>query len=279
MKCDIILRTCSEVYAVHPHSTYTLDKDSSRMVGPGVTKSEILLRSLYSLVQTMNQADFDLRLIIIDDHSSKECLENMKKILKICKYPSEIINMETTGNGASLKVVYDWALKNGRDYLFFVEDDYLHAPTCINEMFNDHKIFQKKLNHEVALSPCDNPDNYSKPQYENIPCNIGLGKNRHWRTVTNSTSTFFCSHEILKKYWMYFEVMTNYGKGEKKNEVMVRNEIWKKPFTDGSGAFLLNPIPSLSIHLQYATEFENQQSPFIDWKKWWDNSDWRNVIK
>jgi glycosyltransferase involved in cell wall biosynthesis len=245
------------------------------MVGPGVPKSEITLRSLYSLIKTINQADFDLRLIIIDDHSSKECLENIEKILKICKYPAEIINMETTGNGASLKTVYDWALKNGRDYLFFIEDDYLHAPTCMSEMLYDHITFQKKLNHEVALSPCDNPDNYLKQSYSNLPCNIGLGENRHWRTVTNSTSTFFCSHEILKKYWTYFEVMTNYGKGEKKDEVIVRNKIWEKPFTDGSGAFLLSPIPSLSIHLQYATEFEEQRSPFINWKEWWNDSDWR----
>lgn len=272
IECDVILRTCSEVYAAHPHKTEK-GENYPRMTGADVSKSEIILHSLNSLIKTMNNCSEDLRLVIVDDHSSAECLESMRKLLRLCRFPTEIISIEDRGNGASLKAAYEWALKNGRRVLFFAEDDYLYDLTCMDEMVYVYRVFREKLKHEVALFPCDYPDNYMKPKYSNIPSHIVLGKKRHWRTIVNSTCTFLCSNKLLKDYWKYFEPMTRYESDESVSEETTYNKLWKMPYIDGGGAFLFSPIPSLSVHLQYATDFEDQRSPFINWKEWWDSSD------
>jgi hypothetical protein len=266
IKCSIILRTCSEVYALHQSAEI---KSLPRILGSEISKQEIILRSLNSLVKAINNCNEELSLTIIDDHSSSECLEEMEKILENCSVKVETFSLDETGNGASLGGVLDYGKEVGDGLLFFVEDDYVYNQNCLVEMFDTYRIFKEKLASEIALAPCDNMDNYIT-DYRNVPCNIGIGSNRHWRTVTNSTCTFMCSSALLEKYWFIFDKLRLWGDSNISESTTI-NSIWTAPFRNAGGAFLLNPIPSLAIHLAY----KDQIPPFVEWEKWWEEANWR----
>jgi glycosyltransferase involved in cell wall biosynthesis len=270
MECDVILRTCNRVYTVHASGD---GGKNQRIPGPKFTKLDIMTRCVSSLITSMNLVDsnfVDLRLIVVDDHSSNVGIRKIKSLMKKCKCPTEFISLENgTGNGASLKACYDWARSNGKEYLFFVEDDYLHDPACLPEMLYELEFFKIKLkNHEVALFPYDNIDNYMQASKNSVPCFMMIGSKRHWRTVTNATSTFLCSKNILERYWYLFERMEDDGKDPSVSEDTTTNLIWTAPYRQAGGAYLLSPIPSLSLHFH----FNEHLAPFIDWKKWWDES-------
>lgn len=262
---DVILRTCDKVYSVHESSSEV----KHRMPNSKTTKLEILLRCVNSLIVSMNQIDSGLRLIIIDDHSAE--LKEIEKLIEKCNHSIEVISLEDTGNGASMYACFKWAKNNGTDRLFFVEDDYLHGINCIPEMIYEYDFFKIKLNHEVALFPCDNMDLYMQPQKNIIPCNIGVGRKRHWRSTMFSPYTFLCSKEILERYWYLFAMSEEYGKDPNVDESTTVNLIWSAPYRNAGGAFLLSPIPSLSLHFH----FKEHLSPFIDWESWWDKNEYK----
>lgn len=263
MKLDIILRTCDNIYTVHKSS----NESSFRIPGSEFSKSDIMLVCINSLINSINLHKGDIRLIVVDDHSSN--IESIKKVVNECIYPTEFIEVNGSGNGDSLKTCYEWALKNGRDYLFFVEDDYLHDSCCISEMLTDLEFFKTKLNgREVTLFPYDNIDNYIQSYKNNIPCFMTLGSKRHWRTVTNSTFTFMCSKEIIERYWYLFDRATQYGKDLSVSEDNTINLIWSAPYKGSGGAYLLSPMPSLSLHFH----FKEHLSPYVNWEKWWEQS-------
>jgi len=259
---DVILRTCSNVYTVHESASEV----KHRATGPDVSKLEISLRCMNSLITSMNRVNDGLRLIIVDDHS--DGLDKIKKLSEKCNHYTEIISLEDTGNGASMYTCFKYAKEFGRDLLFFVEDDYLHDITCIPEMIYEYDLFKLKLNHEVALFPYDNVELYMHPQKNVIPCNMGIGRNRHWRSTLFSTDTFLCSREILERYWYLFAMTKDYGKDSYVDESTTVNVIWNAPYKGAGGAFLLSPIPALAVHLH----FKEHLSPFVDWESWWDRN-------
>lgn len=261
MQLDVILRTCDQVFSVHNSGS----GNQYRVPGPGFTKLDVMLRCVNSLLISMNLVE-DLRLVVVDDHSDN--VEEIKNLLKKSRHPIEFISMTETGNGPSLKACYDWAQKEGREYLFFVEDDYLHSPLCIQEMVSDLPMFKKKLDYEVALFPGDNIDLYKQAEKNNFPCYMTLGSNRHWRTACCSTSTFLCSRHLFKKYRFLFEKMTHYGRDPSIGEATTYNQIWTAPYSQTGGAFLLSPIPTLSLHFH----FQEHLSPFTNWQDWWSHA-------
>lgn len=262
MQLDVILRTCDQVFSVHESGS----GNQYRVPGPAFTKLDIMLRCINSLLISMNLSKEDLRLVVVDDHSNE--IERIRNLLERCNHPVKFIPMIETGNGVSLKVCYDWAQEEGRDYLFFVEDDYLHSSLCVQEMISELPMFRKKLNYEVALFPCDNIDNYMQTAKNNVPCFITLGSNRHWRTTCNSTSTFLCSKYLFEKYYFLFEKMTHYGRDPSVGEATTYNQIWTAPYNQMGGAFLLSPIPTLSLHFH----FQEHLSPFTNWQDWWSRA-------
>ena len=263
MQCDVILRTCDRVYTVHESS-----RGAATRVGG--SKLETIEHCINSLVRTMNATKDDLRLIIVDDHSSDDAIEVMTEAASRCRHMVKLIHIAAAhyGNGRSMRTCYEWARDHGNEYLYFVEDDYLHDLTCIPEMLADLELFRMMLGgHEVAMNPCDNPDNYMQPDKNKIPSFIAMGSRHHWRTVSNSTATFLCSKAILKQYWYLFDRMADYGDPAVSEDNTI-NKIWQAPYNQAGGAYMVSPIPSLALHLH----FEEHLSPFIDWKKWWENS-------
>ena len=263
---DVILRTCDTIKSVH----YDCNGKTDRLVGPEYTKLDIIKCCVNSLVKSMNRITDGIRLIIVDDHSSSEGIERIKQIANTCIHPTEFISLESgTGNGPSLTECYKAASESESDLFYFVEDDYLHDPMCIDEMIYERNMAMSRLNHEVSTFPADNVDNYLDARKNSVPCFMFLGKTRHWRTTTNATSTFMCSKSILDRYLYLFKLMGQQKPGDDTiNEDNTTNVIWNAPYKNAGGAYLLSPIPSLAIHFH----FKEHVIPYIDWKSWWEKN-------
>ncbi len=246
---DIILRTCSK----------TSMRKGERVVG--ADKTEIIVRCLHSLITAINNVVrvrlSSIRLTVIDDHSSPECINKIQNILATCACDTKLIHLESSGNRASVRACFEYARDRGAEVIYFVEDDYLHFPSALAEMIEAYESFSKNLaGREVALFPVDYPDRYAPAGiYES---RIVLGARRHWRTVKHSTATFLSSRTGVFKNWEIYEKIWN-GQSEFINEDETFNQVWQ------NNATLFSPIPSLAFHLQ----FPENLPPFAEWEEVW----------
>lgn len=254
LSLDIILRTHSFI-DIHPNPTPRYC---------GVDKTTLVEKCVKSLVQSANRYDGKIKFIWFDDHSSQDMIDKVFRVFTQSKHEVEFHPLEQRGWNASGLAQFDAGRSSDADLVYFVEDDYLHYPTAIEEMIDAYLTFKKNLGIEVGIHPYDDPDNYL-PLYID-ECRIVLGKNRHWRTNKYSTFTVMCSPEIVRKFWSRFytvatEYMTEWGEKNQIQEGTTINHIWRWEVK------LFTPIPSVALHMGY----ERQLDPYIDWKALWDS--------
>src|SRR6056300_1663020 len=139
-------------------------------------KLEYSLRSLNSLIKSIKYLreklpEINIKLIILDDHSNNENLNKIKKIsqkeisaeiisLDHTKYKSfikEQKSKETFSNLASLLNSFEIGKDQGEDLVFFVEDDYLHFETMLEEMLSSFQRISSQLNKDIFMCPSDYP--------------------------------------------------------------------------------------------------------------------------
>lgn len=256
MRLAIHLQTHSDI-SVHGAHRYV-----------GAPKGEITLRCAQSLVTSINQADGDVILRVFDDHSSPEVVAMLGEILAGCRHPVEFAALRDRGYNASCLASFSRACDDARDLIYFVEDDYLHAPAAIPEMLATHALFKARLGgREVALHPYDDPKNYWSPIFSREPCRVLCGAGRHWRTNTHTTNTCWVELATLRRNWELFERLaryssTPYGVEHHIFEATTINRIWREQIS------LFTPIPSLALHLQY----EEHRDPYLDWGQWWESA-------
>lgn len=249
---DVILRT---------HSSGNVHGDVPRVTDRLGDKEELIVRSLRSLVYSLlilersNVAT--IRLTVIDDHSSGSCLLRINEILSLCPFGATLINLETSGNGASLYACFDHARKHAEDLIYFVEDDYLHERSALEEMFLSFRHFAKNTGREdVALFPVDYSDFYLPNMI--APTRVVKGTRRHWRLSFSTTCTFFIPKLVLDRHFSAFELLSKNGVVEATSI----NPIWQKE------VLLFSPIPTLAIHMHN----EELLPPFSNWKRLWDEN-------
>ena len=139
-------------------------------------KIDYSIRSLNSLIKSIRflnkkLPELNLKLIILDDHSKKENLDKIKKISENEK-SSEIISLdhdkyrsiikkqksiETYSNLASLLNSFEIGKQRGDDLIFFVEDDYLHFETMLEEMIFTFQRVSSQLQKDIFMCPSDYP--------------------------------------------------------------------------------------------------------------------------
>jgi Glycosyl transferase family 2 len=255
MNIDIILRT-HDLIDIHParEPRYC-----------GVDKTTLIRKCVTSLVNTAdNYEGGNIQFIWLDDHSSQITIDYLHDIFKKSKHPYEFVPLEESGFNYSGYMQFEMGRKSTADLVYFVEDDYLHYPTTIDEMVDSYVTFKKNLGVEVGIHPFDDPDNY-KTEYID-ECRIVLGKNRKFRTNKYSTFVFLCSPELIRKHWSRFymlstEYMTEWGERNMVHEGTTINHIWRWE------AKLFTPIPSLALHMG----FNEQKDAFLDWKELWNS--------
>ena len=264
---NIIFRSNTKVNIWDQNKTRIFDKP----------KSEYTLRSLNSLLNSVQKAkvqlqNINLKLTIVDDNSDKTTVEKMNLLSSKKEIVLNIINLnqnefdgkiinegnpETFGNLASLLKCFLIAKDEAEDLIFFVEDDYLHQDSMIEEMLMTYERLTSQLNKEIVLCPSDYPYLYTTDRKTNVL----IGSHRHWQLIGKTLCTFLTSKIILNQYWENF--VKNCKKRHDPFEKYL-NEIYKEEYC-------LAPIPSLSVH------FTNINSsygiaPYINIKKLWDQN-------
>jgi hypothetical protein len=238
-------------------------------------KIDYSIRSIKSLIKSINlcqkkYSDLKIKTIVLDDSSKDENLEKIKQIIK--DVDSEIISLdtkkfetkikkqksqETFSNLASLFQSFEIGKKIGEDLIFFIEDDYLHFETMLDEMISTYERVSSQVGKDIFMCPADYPYLYMNNQKTNIL----IGNKRHWRTVDKTLCTFLTTKNLISKYWdnFYNNCLDRHDPFEK-----YINEIYKKEIC-------ISPLKSLSLHLTNINSSYGL-SPFIDYKKLWEDN-------
>ena len=238
-------------------------------------KIEYSIRSIKSLINSINYCqskylDLKIKTIILDDSSKIENLDKIKEIIKDVN--GEIISLDTKkfeakikkqktqqtfSNLASLFQCFEIGKEIGEDLIFFVEDDYLHFETMLEEMIATYERVSSQVGKDIFMCPADYPYLYMN----NEKTNILIGNKRYWRTITKTLCTFLTSKKLLDLYW------ENFTKNcEDRHDPFEKyiNEIYKNEFC-------ISPLKSLSVHLTNVNSSYGL-SPFIDYKNLWDQN-------
>ena len=274
---DIILRTCASVNMLSQSKKRLFEEK----------KSEYTLRTLNSIIKSINYSKeiftkINLKITIIDHNSEIEVINQMQLLLNNQFFKCEIINLKienfekeilkinqqnkkvTDNQISNMSNIHQSLLiaKECEDLIYFVEDDYVHSINSIKEMILTYEKLSSQLERELILCPTDYPYLYSKADNSKI----FLGHKYHWRQINESLCTFLTSSLVVKKYWENF---TSVCKIEHYPFEKPFHEIYKKELC-------LSPLPSLAIHCTNINSVYGL-SPFIDYKKLWEESEIKNA--
>ena len=238
-------------------------------------KIEYSLRSLNSLIKSIKFSknkypNINFKTIIVDDKSKEENLGKIKKLINTSDLDINIFslnhenykdkikqqkNHQTFSNLASLLQCFELGKEHGEDLIYFIEDDYLHFESMLEEMIASYERIASQVNKDIFMCSADYPYLYMN----NEKTNILIGNKRHWRTVSQTLCSFMTTKALLDKYWDNFSntCLDRHDPFEK-----YLNEIYKKEFC-------VSPLKSLSLHLTNVNSSYGL-SPFIDYKKLWD---------
>ena len=240
-------------------------------------KINYTLRSLNSLIKSINFSkkkypNINFKTIIVEDNSKKVNISKINELIAKNNFDFDIINLnhadhnsiikkqkseQTFSNLSSLLKCYEIAKEQSEDLVFFVEDDYLHFEPMMEEMIASYERIASQLKKELFICPADYPYLYMN----NKKTNILIGNKRHWRTVDRTLCTFMTSKIMIDQYWNNF-----YNTCLDRNDPFEKylNEIYKMEFC-------ISPLKSLSVHMTNINSSYGL-SPFIDYKKIWDEN-------
>jgi len=245
-------------------------------------KIEYSLKALNSLIRSVNFSkkkypNIRFKIIIVDDKSKEENLNKLKKLINGSGLDISIIplnhkkyketikqqkNDQSFSNLASLLQSFELGKEYGEDLVFFVEDDYLHFEPMMEEMIASYERIASQINKDIFMCPADYPYLYMS----NEKTNILIGNKRHWRTINQTLCTFMTTKSLLDKYWDNFY-----------NNCLDRHEPFEKYLNDiYKEEFCISPLKSLSLHLTNVNSSYGL-SPFIDYKKLWNENDITNA--
>ena len=238
-------------------------------------KIDYSIRSINSLIKAINVCHnkypiIKIKTIIVDDESTKENLDKIRKLIQDQnieiisldheKYKSIIKKQEKTetfSNLASLLQSFEIGKNQGDDLIFFIEDDYIHSETMLDEMITSYERIASQVKKDIIMCPADYPYLYMN----NEKTNILIGSSRHWRTISKTLCTFMLSKDLLNKYWenFYKTCLDRHDPFEKYINEIYENEV------------CISPIKSLSLHLTNINSSYGL-SPFLNYKKLWEDN-------
>tara|TARA_Y100000816_G_C26045146_1_gene547654 strand:+ start:198 stop:1166 length:969 start_codon:yes stop_codon:yes gene_type:complete len=238
-------------------------------------KIEYSIKSINSLIKSINYCRkkcpiVKIKTIIINDNSKMENLNKIRDLTKNEDIDLILLNHEkyrpiikqqkseqTFSNLASLLQSFEYGKENAKDLIFFMEDDYLHFESMLEEMILTYERIASQIEREIIMCPSDYPYLYMN----NEKTNVLIGSKRHWRTIKKTLCTFLISKNLLNKYWKNL-IKTCQDRNEPFEKYI--NEIYLNEIC-------ISPIKSLSLHLTNINSSYGL-SPFVDYKKLWDEN-------
>jgi hypothetical protein len=231
-------------------------------------KIEVSSRCIFSLIDSLNYAqknypDYEIELQIFDDHSSQEFLNILQRMINIAKFKINLTHLETYGIMPSILQCYKYGKEHGKDWVYFVQDDFLHEQNSIELMIHAINQFSCNLGMPASIFPFNKPAEYHDPENTAVKCNIVVGKDRYWRTNIHPAVTLMTHISIINQNWDLFYKMGTSEVSEKMEMESICRIYYER------GYYCFTPIPSLTLHMQ--TEWDKDF--FIDWKSWWNKYD------
>jgi len=270
---DIIIKTCTSINLV---------SQSKRRIFEG-RKSDYTFKTINSIIKSVifaqkNMPNVEFKISIIDHNSGNDDLETIKNKLNKSKINNQIFsidvgdfknqiqkinekNEEVTQNmQATMCSIYNsflLSLKDEKDLVYFVEDDYIHKDDAITEMLFTYERLSSQLKRELVMCPTDYPFLYNKTDNTQI----FLGNKKHWRTTRETLLTFLTSKKLIEKHWVLLENMCKleHSPFEKPLHKMYETEL------------CISPMPSLALHCTNANSVFGL-SPNLNWKELWENN-------
>jgi hypothetical protein len=231
----IIYRVCDVVNSLHR------GLDGSDNPRPnGMSKQDVIKVCAKSLKDSLKNANHEFYLI--GDRVSEELWSFLIEELnpKFSENSTEVL-----GGLGSLKKCGELAQSFDDDeFVYMVEDDYLHNPQTFNRVY-DYVDFLKNFDFDWFIHPSDYPDQYRKLNR----CYIFQTKAGYLREVTSTTFTMMFLAKTFKKFYSNFQDSL-VGVGD--------DGIFSQIF--GSKALCLSPLPGIATHLHTGT-----YSNYVDW--------------
>ncbi len=264
----IIFRTNSNIEIWDQNKKRIFEKKKIEYVKRSLNS---LIKAIKNLNENYNSIKIDIK--IVDGYSTKENLEIIRDILDRSKENFEIINHnpsehqniikkqkseDTFSNLSSLLKCFEIGKKNGEDLIYFIEDDYLHFRSSLEEMIGTYERISSQLNKDLIICPSDYPYLYMN----NEKTNLLIGSKRHWRTINKSLCSFMTSKKILNQYWdnFYQNCLDRHDPFEKYLNLIYEKEV------------CISPVKSLSIHMTNINSSYGL-SPFINYKSLWEENE------
>lgn len=249
----IVLRTCDHA-EVHPER-------GARFID--CSKTLLIRKCLVSLLNAIKSAEHlaTIELRWLDDNSTERTVEYIGNAIDKHGVSYSYENCKEPGfNGSAVRQFE--LCREAKQWVYSVEDDYLHFPNALVQMITMAEKFQKVTGSLVAIRPDDDLFLYSpNNNHSRKPSIILLGEDRHWRTLHSTHNTLFTHVDVFKEYWSLFHSLARYFKKLNIDEDKTINLIWET-------VPLFSPIPSLAIHVS-----QNNPPPFVDYKSLWESLD------
>lgn len=199
-------------------------------------------QSLLNIIDIANRSSHSSKFTMIHDGPSGP-LEDIFK--ENCS--GQLININYNSNHKSLIECLNYAKSSKADYIYFLEDDYIHRDGAIECLFDGLSLFPNSV-----ISLYDHPDRYERTDdLDRGKSYIYTGKTCHWRTAESTTCTWASS-----KY-LYDNVLYDIAKQHCLNDRdFFRNLIV------GPNIRLVTPMPAYSTHCHLPF-----LSPLVDWEQ------------
>ena len=267
-KLDIILRTC-----LNSELELNLKKKNYRRIC-GSNREELVYNCLISLIQTINNTNFNIHVTILDDNSSEDFLLKVNNLFEACNKPFTIKHLKKRGFNNSAYQQFLLASKC-KDLVYTIEDDYLHELNAINHLLGAYSYLQKRFKDDIVLFPFDCPFRYVEGKEE--PTMLLYDGIRYWRHTTYTTHTIFAKAEFFKKNFSIFKNLAL--KYPNVNEDDTINTLYEKKIdnNESNKAKLFSPIPSIAYHLSYQPPTEINTN-HLSWKDLWFNDYKINLV-
>lgn len=213
-------------------------------MGEKITKTDILKKCWLSLQDSVSDED---ELIVIYDEISSLTLsflnDTANSLIRFYKVPKHKWNEHL--HTIKLFSILEQEMKNynDSDWIYIVEDDYLHSENALNIMRDAQKYWGG------FMVPYELPSYY----IEDIYSKILIGETCHWRTVHKGTMTTCARVLTIKENMEIFKKMA-----PRSNDTMFETIYKDTP--------CICPLPGVASHLA-----KGQMTPIVDWFERWEN--------
>jgi len=194
-------------------------------------------------------------IVVFADRCTPATLDGVKSLGVWC------VETSAGSSAGSWRRVATFARKNlsATDYVYFLEDDYLHLPGAA-------EVLREGLQIADYVTLYDHPDKYIDLSRGGNPVGREQGEltrvlltaSTHWKLTNSTTMTFACRLSTLSSDWpiWWWFTLGRHPHDFKSFRLLTRG----RPF--GRRRRLISPLPGLSTHIEKAW-----LSPRTDWTR------------